>query len=222
MRDFEYEVTSHGYCVKEKNSQYRVLELNHFEPELTTRYKELLAQKGDLDRAEACLHQMFFAEDTTLIDGALINTAIQLLVRCFTKSGLNDRMKFDENKVFKRYALQIGEADLSQTYLQFYNARNKVISHDELNYANNIVGITVDSDDVACDMTWLIVSAKYAYKQNRDLLLRLIAVASKYCNDQINSVKNQLINRYNQMKRKPILMPIDSVRLTEFEAFNVW
>jgi len=222
MGDFEYEITPNGYCIKGEDSQYKVLELDNFEPVLTTRYKELLAQKHDLDRAEACLKQMFFSEDSTLIDGALMNTAIQLLVRCFTKSGIHDRMKFDENKVFKKYALQIGEADLSQTYLQFYNARNKVISHDELNYSNNVVGITVDSNDVAYDITHLTVATKYVYKQNRDLLLRLIAIASKYCDSQLDGLEQQLIDGYNQMEHKPVLAPIDSARLAEFEAFNVW
>lgn len=219
---FEYEITKNGYEIKEEKSQYKVLELENFEPVLTLRYKELLAQKHDLDRAEACLKQMFFSKASTLIDGTLMNTAIQLLVRCFTKSGINDRIKFDENKVFKNYALQIGESDLSQTYLQFYNARNKVISHDELNYSNNVVGITVDADDVACDITHLTVATRYVYEKNRDLLLRLITIASKYCDIQLDKVKLLLIDKYNEMECKPILAPIDSARLAEFEAFNVW
>jgi len=64
--------------------------------------------------------QMFFTPDTVLIDGALINMSIQLLIRWFTKLGKNDRIKFDESKVFKTYAIEIGELDLSRTYLQFY------------------------------------------------------------------------------------------------------
>ena len=135
----KYEVTDNGYCAIAPNGNYKVCEIIDFETVLTTRYQELLSQKHDLNRATAFLDQMFFKEDTSLIDGALINTAIQLLVRCFTKSGNNDRMRFDEIKVFKKYAMQNGEEDLSEIYLKFYNARNKVISHDELNYTNNIV-----------------------------------------------------------------------------------
>ena len=97
----KYEITDNGYCAATPYNDYKIYELNGFETELTNRYRELLSQKHDLERATACLNQMFFNEDTTLIDGALINTAIQLLIRCFTKSGQDDRMKFDHIKVFK-------------------------------------------------------------------------------------------------------------------------
>ena len=70
---FEYEITKNGYEIKEEKSQYKVLELENFEPVLTLRYKELLAQKHDLDRAEACLKQMFFSKASTLIDLSLIH-----------------------------------------------------------------------------------------------------------------------------------------------------
>lgn len=222
MNTFEYEVTDAGYCVKVPYSEYEVLELIDFEPSLTGRYKQLIAQKHDLDRAKACLEQMFFSNDTALIDGALMNTAIQLLVRCFTKSGASDRLKFDEQKVFKKFALDIGESDMLRTYLQFYQARNKVISHDELNYSNNIVGLTVNPDGVACDITHLTVSTRYVYKKNKDLLLRLISIASQYCELQIASVRDRLIEKYNQIEPKPALDKIGHTRLEEFEAFNIW
>jgi len=222
MSTFEYEVTDDGYHVKAPYSQHEVLELIDFEPSLTGRYKQLIAQKHDLDRAKACLEQMFFNNDTTLIDGALMNTAIQLLVRCFTKSGASDRLKFDEQKVFKKFALDIGESDVLRIYMQFYQARNKVISHDELNYSNNIVGLTVNPAGVACDITHLTVSTRYVYKQNKDLLLRLISIASQYCELQIASVKECLIEKYNQTEPKPILDKIERARLESFEAFNVW
>lgn len=222
MATYEYEVTDNGYCAKEPYSMYEVLEVINFEPTLTGRYKELIAQKHDLDRAKACLEQMFFASDTTLIDGALMNTAIQLLVRCFTKSSVSDRLKFDEQKVFKKFALEIGEADLYGTYMQFYQARNKVISHDELNYSNNIVGITVDPNGMACDITHLTVSTRYVYKRNKELLLRLINIASQYCDRQVKSVSDILIEKYNQTQPKPSLSKIDPERLEEFESFNTW
>jgi len=222
MITFEYEITDNGYCVKTPHSEYEVLELIGFEPELTRRYKGLVAQKNDLDRAKACLEQMLFNVDTSLIDGALMNTAIQLLVRCFTKSNTADRLKFDEYKVFKKYAKEIGESDLHNTYMQFYQARNKVISHDELNYSHNIVGLTVTPDKTACDVTYLAVSTRYVYKKNKDLLLRLINISSRYCDAQILDVGNLLVEKYNLAQPKPNLARIDRARLEEFESFNAW
>lgn len=218
----EYEITDNGYCATPPYNDYIVYELNGFETESTNRYRELLSQKHDLERATACLNQMFFNEDTTLIDGALINTAIQLLVRCFTKSGQDDRMKFDYIKVFKKYAVQIGETELSDIYLKFYDARNKVISHDELNYMNNIVGIIINNSGNACDITELTVSTHYVYERNKQLLLRLIHVATAYCAEQLDGIKKQLIEKYNATSPKPTLPKIDTARISEFVAFNRW
>ena len=217
-----YEVTDNGYCATAPHENYKVCEITEFEEELTNRYRELLSQKHDLERATACLNQMFFNKDTSLIDGALINTAIQLLVRCFTKSGSDDRMQFNYFKVFKKYAVQNGEEDLSEIYLKFYNARNKVISHDELNYTNNIVGITMDDSGNACDITELTVSTHYVYEQNKSLLLRLLRVATAYCSEQLEHIKNQLIEKYNATSPKPVFSIIDSKRLSGFGAFNKW
>ena len=218
----KYEVTDSGYCAIAPNGNYKVCEIIDFETVLTTRYQELLSQKHDLNRATACLDQMFFKEDTSLIDGALINTAIQLLVRCFTKSVNNDRMRFDEIKVFKKYAMQNGEEDLSEIYLKFYNARNKVISHDELNYTNNIVGITIDNFGNACDITELTVSTHYVFEKNKELLIRLINIASAYCSEQLENIKNMLIKKYNASSPKPKFPAIDAERLSEFGAYNRW
>lgn len=163
-----------------------------------------------------------FNDDTSLIDGALINTAIQLLVKCFTHSGKDDRINFNYLKVLKKYALENGEEDLSEIYLKFYNARNKIISHDELNYPNNIVGITIDTLGNACDITALIVSTHYVLFNNKTLLLRIIAITLSYCSEQLEHMKKLLVEKYNTMSPKPILSKIDSNRLSEFGAFNRW
>ena len=222
MGKFQYEYTNGKYRVKNCDEEFLILEIDGFEIELTKRYRELLSQKHDLERAQACLDQMFFNKDTTLIDGALINSAIQLLVRCFTKSGKEDRLKFDEVYVFEKYSISIGEENLYKQYMQFYVARNKVLSHDELNYHNNIVGITIDLHGTAQDITPITVSTTYVYKQNKDLLKRLINIAHRYAEEQISTVEKLLIDRYNACDPKPILSPIDSTRLGTFDSWNSW
>ena len=106
--------------------------------------------------------------------------------------------------------------------MNFYNARNKVISHDELNYMNNIVGITINNSGNACDITELTVSTHYVYERNKKLLLRLIHVAIEYCSEQLNGMKNQLIEKYNAIFPKPVLPEIDTARLSAFGSFNRW
>ena len=48
---------------------------------------------------------MFFQKDTTLIDGALINSAIQLLIRCFSNPRNKGRGCLNSNEVFRTYKM---------------------------------------------------------------------------------------------------------------------
>lgn len=222
MTYFQYEFTDHGYVVKDKEEQFLVLEINGFENELTKHYRELLSQKYDLDRANAYLDQMFFGRDSKLIDGALINSAIQLLVRCFTKTSREDRIKFDEVKVFGKYAESIGEERCIDQYRKFYDIRNKVLSHDELNYHNNIVGITVDLCGNAQDIASITVNTHYVYKENRELLKHLINIAYKFAEEQVRNVEEILIEKYNACEPKPLLHPIDISKLGSPDSWNSW
>ena len=54
-----YNVTDNGYCAMPPYDAYDILEIKDFEPLLRRKYQELLSQKHDLDRAAACLNQMF-------------------------------------------------------------------------------------------------------------------------------------------------------------------
>lgn len=222
MKKLQYEFTGENFVVKDCDEQFLILEIEGFEIDLTKRYRELLSQKHDLERAVAYLDQMFFQKDTTLIDGALINSAIQLLIRCFTHTSKDDRLKFDSTKVFRAFAQSIGEVDLTDKFDQFYNIRNKVLSHDELNYHNNIVGITIDSQGVAQDIAQITVSTTYVYKENRDLLKRLLNVAQNYAEEQLSAVEQILIDKYNECVPKPKLSPIDPKKLGSLNSWNHW
>ena len=89
-------------------------------------------------------------------------------------------------------------------------------------YTNNIVGITMDNSGNACDITELTVSTHYVYEQNKALLIRLLRVATAYCSEQLEYIKNQLIEKYNATSPKPVFPIIDSKRLSGFGAFNKW
>lgn len=183
-----------------------VYDIALWQPEKVKYYRSLLAQKRDMDYANAYLNQMFFGESTSLIDGALINSAIQLLVKCFSNPSNKGRKCLDSKKVFRTYAQKIGEEGLTKQFAQFYHARNTVISHDQVNYDENIVGLAVHVDsEIAKDIAELTIRTGYLYAQNQKILLRMVKVVSNYIDEQITELRQKFIDEYNGASGKPVL-----------------
>lgn len=84
-----------------------------------------------------CILLMYFYEGTTLIDGALINSAIQLFVKYFTNLSGKGRSQLYE-KVFGKYAQSIGKKYLTQ-FNRFYNTRRRSRAHDDNDFKENMV-----------------------------------------------------------------------------------
>lgn len=91
MSKYLYELSNGTLCVKNCSEPVEVFDLKQKMTEFTGYHRSLLAHKHDMDYAREYLQQMFFHKDTTLIDGALINSAIQLLVRCFSNPSCKGR-----------------------------------------------------------------------------------------------------------------------------------
>lgn len=206
-------MTAYRYTIKDNSVQvigYEqelvVYDINNWKKEIILRYRALLSIKKDVEYAEAYLKQMFFGESTSLIDGALINSAIQLLVKCFSNLSGKGRLSLDVNKVFRTYAKSIGEEDLTKQFLQFYNARNEVISHDQNEFLENIIGLTVNrSTGIAVDIAEITVRKGFLYKQNYEILFRMVNVLLNYLQSQIEEIKKSLIEKYNDLSEKPNL-----------------
>ena len=105
------------------------------------------------------------------------------------------------NKVFRTYAQSIGEEDLTNQFSQFYNARNKVIIHDQDEYCRNIVGLVVShSTGVAENVAEITLRTRYLYKQNQQLLLKMVNVVLRYLPCQIDAVREKLLAEYNKLE----------------------
>ena len=112
MPDYRYTIEDNTIHVIGEEKELSVYDFGNWEQEIVSRYRALLAMKKDMEYAEAYLNQMFFAKDTSLIDGALINSSIQLLVKCFTNPSGRGRLNLDFKKVFRSYAQRIGECNI--------------------------------------------------------------------------------------------------------------
>lgn len=164
---------------------------------LFNNYLSLLANEQDIKYASEYVNQMFFSEGTTLIDGALMNSAIQLLVKCFTNSAGKGRAQLNHEKVFDAFSKSTGRKSYLPQYLDFYNFRRRSISHDQDDFKDNIVGITVDTLDVKpVEITYINVRRKFLYKQNADILKELLTIALEFINDQKQHIENRLIEHY--------------------------
>ena len=108
MPDYQYTIRDNTVQVENHEHELTVLDFGNWESGKIGYYKSLLAHKRDMEYAEAYLNQMFFGDSTSLIDGALINSAIQLLIKCFTNPSGKGRSKLDEVKVFRTFAQKIG------------------------------------------------------------------------------------------------------------------
>lgn len=204
MYDYRYTIKDNTVQVINSEQELMVYDFGSWESGKVAWYRALLAMKKDMEYAEAYLNQMLFEEDTSLIDGALINSSIQLLVKCFSNPSGKSRRNLDSNKVFRIFAKKIGEEDLTKQFSQFYDARNRVISHDQINYAENIVGLTVNRlTGYAEDIVEITIRTRYLFEQNQRMLLRMVDIVLKYLDCQIRSIKSSLIEKYNQ--ERPVL-----------------
>lgn len=184
--------------IQSNDPNHVICDIAAWKPELYAYMQELLSQEKDLDYAEAALKQMFFGESTSLVDGVLINSAIERLTKCFEKSK-GSRPKLDAVKVFRTYAKEIGEQDLTITYESCRKARNTVIAHDQDTYLESGVGIVVDlKTRRAMDVVGYSVQTKYLYRENQKTLFRLVTVAKKYIEKQKMEVRDRLIADYNR------------------------
>lgn len=223
MSSHKYEIKNGEYYVKgDEKGVFNVYSLNDWDSPLIIRYKSFLAHKEDLKYANAYLEQMFFAENngTTLIDGALINSAIQLLIKCFTNGEGKGRAQLNYKRVFVTYAKAKCEDDLEKIYLQFYKARNKSIVHDENDYADSIIGLTVNMETGrAEELAALIVRRRYLYKQNRDLLKKILDVTRSYVDEQLETMENKIIQMY---ERGEYMGEMRIMKCGELQLSNCW
>lgn len=218
MDEFNYITIGSRYYVEGQENNYIVYNLGEYCPELAGQYRIMMAHKHDLDRAFACLEQMFFNKNTSLIDDTLINTAIQLLVRCFTDS--KGRKKLDYVKVFRVFSRSIGEDDFTQQYSKFHKARNEVISHDQAGFYENLIGITIDVDkNIAVDITDITIRTSYLYQQNQVVLKKLISIAQKFVGEKLDQIKQKLIDWYNKNDDKITFKLLEKPKA---ERFNAW
>lgn len=206
MNKYDYTVADNTVKAVGFEDAITVFDLSSWKPDMINYYRALLAHKRDLEYAEAYLNQMLFQTDTSLIDGALINSAVQLLVKCFSNPNNMGRCCLDSKKVFRKYAKDIGEQDLTGLFSKFYDARNTVICHDQYNYKENIVGLAVNkTTGTAEEIAEITVRTGYLYKQNQEILLRLIRVALSYLETKREEIKRKLIAEYNEATTKPEL-----------------
>lgn len=188
--------------------------------EIIKRYRALIACRHDMERAKACIDQMFMNTDTSLIDGVLINTAIQLLVRCFSNPAGKGRAHLDSTRVFRKHAKVLKGKDYSSTFAQFCNARNHVITHDQEEFQSALIGIAVNPKTKSAErIKGILVKTHYLNEQNRTNLLQLIEIAYDYVSLQIKEIENGLIDYYNNMPDKPELPLLE---VGDYERWNVW
>lgn len=220
MSQHRYIIKNNTISVLNYEEELSVYDFGNWESNKIKYYKSLLALKKDMEYAKAYLEQMFFGESTSLVDGALINSAIQLLVKCFSNPSGKGRPNLDVKKVFRTFAREIGEEDLTNQYKQFSNARNFVISHDQLNYKENIIGLVVNqSSGLAEDVAEITVRTRYLYRQNQQLLLRMINVVSQYIDSKIENLKTVLIEEYNRLDEKP---PLEIISCDNIDMATEW
>lgn len=203
MAKFEYEIKNHKYkvCEDEGNKYivYRITEevLPDGMKGIYNNYLRLLAYDQDIKYAKAYINQMFFDEGTSLIDGALINSSIQLLVKCFTNPRGKGRPGLNPTKVFQVYANEIGEKSYLEQYNQFYEARRTALAHDQKDYLNSQIGLTViKKNGIPLEITCIQVRSNYLYKQNADIMKKMLEIVSEYVNKERKEKEQRLLDYF--------------------------
>lgn len=208
---FHYMIKDDEYVViDDEDSRYKVYQIDDSNLDglqrLLNSYLSLLANENDLNYAKTYIDQMFFSENTTLIDGALINSAIQLLVKCFTNPAGKGRSQLDGKKVFETFAQGTGRRSYLAQYFDFYNVRRRSLAHDDSDFKDNMVGITIDIRDCKpVEIAYITLRRKFLYKQNADILKEMITIALEFIRGQKQTIENKLIEHYSAKPFSEIL-----------------
>lgn len=73
MNKYKYVIKNKTVQVIGYEDSITVYNIESWKPERVNYYRSLLAHRRDMDYAKEYLNQMFFDENTTLIDGSLMN-----------------------------------------------------------------------------------------------------------------------------------------------------
>ncbi len=95
-----------------------------------------------------------------------------------------------------------------------------MISHDQLNFSENIIGLVVNpTTGIAEDVAEITVRIGYLYKQNQELLLKMVHIVLKYLDEQIMGVRQTLLKEYNGLTEKPDL---NNIRCESIPMATAW
>ncbi|MGU3471103.1 hypothetical protein ACLBWT_08145 [Paenibacillus sp. D51F] len=225
--NFNYIFTDDQLVIIEDNdNRYKVFQVDECNlgelRGMFSRYLSLLAYEHDLIYSRAYIDQMFFTEDSTLIDGALINSSIQLLVKCFSNSGGKGRSQLDAKQVFDSFANSIGKHSYLKQFNDFRDIRNRTLAHDESDFKDSKVGITVDTKNYKIvEIAHVKVRRNFLYKQNVTILSEMITIALEYISGQKQKIEKMMMDYYGS---KPF-SEISQYRLLDSkgaDSFNVW
>lgn len=216
------------YCVvmDDKEGKYKIYQIEESNigelQGMLKRYLSLLANEHDLTYSKAYIDQMFYSENTTLIDGALINSAIQLLVKCFNNSGGKGRAQLDFKKIFDSFAKSIGKPSYLKQYNKLRDIRNQTLAHDENDFKENKVGISIDTHEgKIVEITHIKIRQKFLYEQNANVLKEMIEIALKFIDGQKQEIESVLIDYFG---KKP-LSEISQYNLLDCkgaDSINAW
>ena len=229
MSKFQYEIKNNKYKVSEdKKGQYIVYEITEeLLPDSRLKgvyrdYLRLLATELDLEYAQAYVNQMFFDEHTSLIDGALINSAIQLLIKCFTNPSGKGRPNLSPQRIFQSFAEEIGKQNYLRQYNQFYAARNTSIVHDQEDYLDNRIGLTVDNENRDLqEITSITNRRKFLYKQNAKIMREMLEIVLKYI-EREKAEKEKILLDYFQQIDDLQAAGYEEMSCENMEISNAW
>ena len=74
----------------------------------------------------------------------------------------------DEVKVLRNFSKKNGKKDYTKLFRKFYDARNEVIAHDQNDYKENILGVTVEkTTQKAVELCPIAIRTRYLYEENQ-------------------------------------------------------
>ena len=120
--------------------------------------------------------------------------------------------------MFRKYANQIGEKDLVDTYKAYADARNTVISHDQDGYKESGTGLIVNQKtEEAVSMMGYSIKTTYLYKQNQQTILKLVKIAKQFVEQQKTEIETKLVDKYNVEKPELTELEVGDIKLD-----NAW
>lgn len=205
----KYKISNNRYYIESPKEGMKMYYIEKGPEKLVKRLKSFLGHKLDLIKGKTNIK--WILEDQNpygkeYVNQILIDSTIQLLIKCYSSTKNNGRIQLNSNQVFNNFSNQ--KDHLIEYFNLYKDQRNQIISHDEKNYLDHQLYIVLNDLGEVNDLRLIGKHMHFFTEDTIRILSDLLDISINYCNEQINKVKEKIKQEFKNNKSEFKLVEI--------------